>query len=81
MLSLRKIVTFLSWFVLLGSSSYAATITGTVEGPDGAPFEGAFVQAQNTGTRVTVSVLSNKEGHYRKGTTGRALPGRKVARR
>jgi hypothetical protein len=40
MLSLRKIVTFLSWFVLLGSSSYAATITGTVEGPDGAPFEG-----------------------------------------
>ena len=31
--------------ILFASSSYGATITGTLKGPDGAPFEGAFVQA------------------------------------
>lgn len=42
----------------------AATISGTVKGPDGAPFEGAFVGAQNAKTRITVSALSDKQGHY-----------------
>jgi virginiamycin B lyase len=42
----------------------AATITGTVTGPDGAPFRGAFVQARNASTHVMVSVLSNAQGHY-----------------
>ena len=42
----------------------AATITGTVKGPDGAPFMGAFVQAQNTKTKITVNVLSHKDGKY-----------------
>ena len=28
--------------------SYAATVTGNVKGPDGAPFMGAFVMAENT---------------------------------
>jgi virginiamycin B lyase len=42
----------------------AATITGTVTGPDGAPFRGAFVQARNAATHITVSVLSNAQGHY-----------------
>ena len=42
----------------------AATITGTVTGPDGAPFRGAFVQARNAGTKITVSVLSDNQGHY-----------------
>jgi virginiamycin B lyase len=42
----------------------AATISGTVKGPDGGPFEGAFVGAQNSKTRITVSVLSDKQGHY-----------------
>jgi virginiamycin B lyase len=44
--------------------SQAANITGTVKGPDGAPFEGAFVQARNAGTKITVSVLSGKDGRY-----------------
>jgi virginiamycin B lyase len=42
----------------------AATISGTVKGPDGAPFMGAFVQAQNTKTKITVNVLSHKDGKY-----------------
>lgn len=65
MRSLSKILSFLSSFVFLVSSCYAATITGTVKGPDGAPFEGAFVQARNLKSKITVSVLSNKDGHYR----------------
>src|SRR5713226_10330314 len=43
----------------------AATIAGTVTGPDGAAFRGAFVQARNAKTRITVSVLSDKAGRYR----------------
>src|SRR5271170_3375324 len=42
----------------------AATIAGTVTGPDGAPFRGAFVQARNAKTHITVSVLSDPQGHY-----------------
>ena len=43
----------------------AATVTGTVKGPDGAPFKGAFVQAQNTSLNMMMSVLSNKQGQYK----------------
>jgi virginiamycin B lyase len=42
----------------------AATITGTVAGPDGAPFRGAFVQARNAATKITMSVLSDSQGRY-----------------
>ena len=42
----------------------AATLTGTVTGPDGKPFRGAFVQARNLKTRITVSVLSDSAGRY-----------------
>ena len=34
------------------------------QGRDGAPFQGAFVEAQNTKTRITVAVLSNTQGRY-----------------
>ena len=51
--------------VLLGSACYSATITGTVNGVDGAPFQGAFVEAQNSETKITVIVLSDSQGHYR----------------
>src|SRR5580704_13858295 len=51
--------------VLLGSVSYSATLTGTMRGVDGAPFQGAFVEAQNTKTKITVIVLSDSQGHYR----------------
>lgn len=50
---------------LFASASRASTITGTVKGPDGGAFQGAFVEAQNAKTRITVAVLSNTQGHYR----------------
>jgi len=47
------------------SGADAATITGIVTGPDGKPFRGAFVQARNLKTKITVSVLSDSAGRYR----------------
>src|SRR5258706_8719172 len=47
------------------SGADAATTTGTVTGPDGKPFRGAFVQARNLKTKITVSVLSDNTGKYR----------------
>ena len=43
--------------VFASSCADAATITGTVKGPDGAPFRAAFVQARHAGLKMTVSVL------------------------
>ncbi len=51
--------------LLFGSICQAATVTGTVKGPDGAPFQGAFVQAQNVKNKIMTSVLSDTQGHYR----------------
>jgi streptogramin lyase len=48
----------------LTSLTVAGTITGTVKGPDGAPFMGAFVIAENSQNKMTISVLSDKQGHY-----------------
>ena len=45
--------------------AYSATIAGTVRGPEGAAFRGAFVAAQNAKTRIAVYVLSDPQGHYR----------------
>jgi streptogramin lyase len=50
---------------LFAAAARAATITGTVVGPDGEPFKAAFVQAQNLKTKITVIVLSQKDGTYR----------------
>jgi len=55
----------LALVLLSGTSVSAATVTGTVKGPDGAPFRGAFVQAQNASTKVLTSVLSDRQGRYR----------------
>ena len=45
---------------------YAApTITGTVTGVDGAPFQGAFVEAQNAKTKITAIASSDRGGRYR----------------
>src|ERR1019366_10110862 len=60
-----KLVALLSLVVFLGPLCFGATITGTVKGPDGAPVEVAFVQAQNTKTRMTFMVLSDNQGRYR----------------
>src|SRR3954469_14612873 len=45
-------------------SADAATITGTITGPDGAPFRAAFVQARHQGQKMTVSVLTDNQGRY-----------------
>jgi virginiamycin B lyase len=60
-----KFLALISAVVLLGSACYGATISGTVKGVDGAPFQGAFVQAQNSKTKITVNVLSDSQGRYR----------------
>src|SRR3954470_8409106 len=55
----------LGFFVFAPSFADAASITGTVKGSDGAGFRGAFVQARNAKTKITVSVLSDSQGRYR----------------
>ena len=64
MRSTIKLAVFLNFLVLLSCPAFAATVTGTVKGPDGSPFEGAFVQAVNAKTKISVSVLSDKQGRY-----------------
>jgi len=60
-----KILTLFGSFVLLSSYCHGAAITGTVKSPDGSPFMGAFVQTQNTKTKMIVNVLSGRDGRYR----------------
>ena len=53
--------------LLLGTTGYAAlagTISGTIKGPDGAPFRAAFVRVQNLQTKMTMMVLSDNQGRY-----------------
>jgi virginiamycin B lyase len=56
---------FLGFVLAAVPAADAASITGTVKGPDGAPFRGAFVQARNAKTKIMISVLSDKDGRYR----------------
>jgi len=64
-LNLGRAVSIAISILSLASLSCAATVTGTVTGPDSEPFKGAFVQAQNLKTKIAVIVLSNKDGRYR----------------
>jgi hypothetical protein len=64
MRAFETLLTTLALTTTLASSAFAATITGTVKGPDGKPLMGAFVVAENAKTKMTVSVLSNEDGHY-----------------
>src|SRR5215472_2247704 len=50
--------------VLLASVAYGGTISGTVKGPDGKPFKGAFVEAQDVDSRITTNVLSDRDCRY-----------------
>jgi virginiamycin B lyase len=59
-----RLLTLMSLIVFLGLVCQGATITGTVKNPDGGPFLGAFVEAQNTKTKMTVNVLSDSQGRY-----------------
>jgi hypothetical protein len=61
----RRMLAMIAAGFFFAVSAYGATVTGTVKGPDGAPFRGAFVQARNSKTRITVNVLSGKDGQYR----------------
>ncbi len=62
-----KVLVSLTLTVALASTAFGATITGSVQGPDGKPFMGAFVVAENTQNKMTVSVLSDAQGRYRIG--------------
>ena len=62
---LKNILNLASAVVFLAALASAATITGTVKGPDGTPFRAAFIQARNSKTRITVMVLSDSNGQYR----------------
>ena len=65
MRNVKAVATLIASLLCAGSLSHAATVTGTVKGPDGAPFKGAFVEAQNSATKITVNVLSTPAGRYR----------------
>jgi virginiamycin B lyase len=65
MRTLRGVSGLLGLIVFLNPICFGATITGTVKGADGAPFQGAFVEAQNSKTRITTIVLSDSRGRYR----------------
>ena len=54
MRSVSKLVAFLSFVVVFSSLVHAATVTGNVKGPDGAPLEGAFIQAVNASSLPSV---------------------------
>src|SRR5580658_8732081 len=62
--SRRSFLSLAGLIVLSSSACDGSTITGTVKGPDGTPFQGAFVEAQNAKTRMTVAVLSDTQGRY-----------------
>jgi streptogramin lyase len=65
MRSITKLAALGNLLLLFSAPAFAATVTGGVKGPDGAPFEGAFVIAANSKTKISVSVLSDKTGRYR----------------
>jgi virginiamycin B lyase len=60
-----KLLAALSFVFLFGFGAHAGTISGAVKGPDGKAFRGAFVEAQDTDSRIMMAVLSDKDGHYR----------------
>ena len=65
---MKRLLSALGLAVLAASLAHAApggVISGTVKGPDGAPFKGAFVRAQSVKTKITMNVLSDRNGAYR----------------
>src|ERR1700733_3898484 len=61
----EKILGLAAAILFLASVVPAATITGVVRGPDGAPFRGAKVRAQNSRTRMSIIVFSDSNGRYK----------------
>lgn len=62
---INRFVAAIGLVVFACAGGRAATIAGKVNGADGAPFQGAFVEAQNSKTKITVIVLSDSAGRYR----------------
>jgi virginiamycin B lyase len=62
---LIKMSVLASLAAILSGVAAAATLTGSVKGADGSAFRGAFVEAQNASSKITVIVLSDNAGHYR----------------
>lgn len=60
-----KFLALIGMGLFLGASVFGATVSGTVKDPSGVPFKGAFVEAQNTKTRMTFISLSDRQGRYR----------------
>jgi virginiamycin B lyase len=50
--------------MLVGHTVWAGNISGTAKDSTGTPFKGAFIEALNPQTKITVSVLSDRQGHY-----------------
>ena len=60
----RGLLAALPLTALMSATALGASLTGTVTGPDGKPFMGAFVAAENPQSRMTVNVLSDAQGRY-----------------
>ena len=60
----HEILVALPLAALMSAAAFGASIIGTLTGPDGKPFMGAFVAAENPQSRMTVNVLSDAYGHY-----------------
>ncbi len=72
---MKRVVDALLLVALFASVAHAApggTISGSVKGPDGAPFKAAFVAARNVKTKATIYVLSDARGRY---STDQLVPG------
>ena len=57
-------VALLCLAVSLSPKSHGATLTGLVKGPDNVASRSVFVEARNTHTHITTTVLSDNAGHY-----------------
>ena len=61
---IKTAIAFVGVLAISASAAFGATVAGTVKGPDGAAFKGAFVEFQNTQNRVTYNTLSHADGTY-----------------
>src|SRR3954453_17786269 len=59
-----KVLPSLALTISLAPAAFAASITGSVTGPDGKPLMGAFVVAENPQTKMTVNVPTDAQGRY-----------------
>lgn len=65
MISIAKTLGLAILFVSFAFAASDAAISGTVKDSKGVPLLGACVHSQNTKTKITVIVFSDKRGKYR----------------